>query len=95
MTVKSILGPGTMLHNQIHFLASQRCNCGPKIMLMNEMGPFGCKEDFENILQWLKDATIAGGFTFVDLAARTFVTSAIDESIELYTRYDLLQILDL
>ncbi len=93
--VKSIIGPGTMLHRKIEFLASKKCGCETKVMLMNEMGPLACAQDIQTILTWLKDATILSGLPFVELTIQNLVNESIEESITLYNKYNLLPILDL
>lgn len=93
--VNSVIGPGSTLHRKIEFLASKKCGCETKVMLMNEMGPFACRDDIATILGWLKDATVLSGLPFVELTIKRLVEEAISDSIKLYTKYNLLQILEL
>lgn len=93
--VKCAIGPGTRLHKELHWLSSKDCGCASKVMLMNEMGPLECKSRVPEIVKWLKEATIAGGFDFVELALTGMVHGAINESVQLYEQFNLLEILEL
>ena len=75
-----VRGPGTELHRLlgrfgIHM--QKGCGCKGRMVQMNKWGPVGCAENFETIIEWLKEEAGKRGLPFFSMPARMLVRRAI------------------
>jgi hypothetical protein len=75
-----VRGPGTELHRLlgrfgIHM--QKGCGCKGRMVQMNKWGPAGCAENFETIIEWLKEEAGKRGLPFFSMPARMLVRRAI------------------
>lgn len=73
-------GPGTELMSTLHSLGitqTDDCGCGAKAAQMNAWGTAGCREHFEEIVQWLRDGSDKFKWPAKLKAAANAVTSGL------------------
>ena len=76
----SLGGPGSELKKLLKLIgitATPGCKCNQRAKYMDKMGPQWCRENIEQILDWLQEESSNRGMLFVRSAARMMVKRAI------------------
>lgn len=77
------VGPGTELKLLLRrmFIAPRKgCKCEERAKQMNEWGPDGCEEHFDEIVEWLVEEAVRIRLPFKEYGAKLLVRRAIKES---------------
>ena len=73
-------GPGTELKRllkMIGIMATPNCQCNQRAKVMDERGVQWCRDNIEEIVDWLKEESDKRGMLFVRSVARMVVSRAI------------------
>jgi len=73
-------GPGTHLHRMLArfgIRSSSECACRSRMIQMNKWGCDGCEENFDTIIEWLKQESSRRGIPFIAPLANVLVRRAI------------------
>jgi hypothetical protein len=87
--VQCTLGTGTLLHNHLKWFQTDTCNCKHHVAIMNAWGPNECDNNKEEIIGWLKEASIFMKVKFIKKAVTMILDDCIQESLQLHTKYNM------